>query len=96
MRPGETDYKGKFWVGQRVRILNLPSPNDVLCDTGIIKHISTKFERTPDLQANSYTVRIDGWGGIFKKKVFSRVREYATNGENLEPITNSPKPQENK
>ena len=86
MRKGETDYKGKFWVGQRVRIHNLPAPEDVLCDTGVITKISTKFVRTPDLQVIDYAVRIDGNKGLFKTKLFNRAYFYGCNGDNLEPI----------
>lgn len=87
MRKGETDHKGKFWVGQRVRIHGLPMPEDVLCDTGVIKKITTKFERTPDLQLINYEVRIDGNKGIFKTKVYERVRLLGSNGDNLELIS---------
>ena len=87
MREGETDYKDKFWIGQRVRILGLPSPDDVLCDTGIITRISTKFQRTPVLQTISYEVRIDGNKGMFKTKIIFRAYYYGSNGDNLEPIS---------
>ena len=86
MREGETDYKGKFWVGQRVKILNLPPADDIICDTGVIKGISTRFERMPELRANSYDVRIDGSEGMFKMKIVQRVYIYGSNGDNLEPI----------
>lgn len=87
MGEGETDHKGKFWVGQRVKIHDLPNPDDILCDTGIIKKITTKFERTPDLQITDYEVRIDGWKGIYKTKIYERVRLLSSNGDNLEPIS---------
>lgn len=87
MREGETDYKGKFWIGQRVKIHNLPTPEDILCNTGVIVSIRTKFQRTPDLQTISYEVRIDGIKGMYKTKIMGRVYYYGSSGDNLETIS---------
>jgi len=62
MRPGKTNFKNKFWVGQRVRVdfswlsdLDI----DIFCDTGVIKKVVGKFLRIPDLTVIEYSVRMD-------------------------------------
>jgi hypothetical protein len=64
MRNGLKDFKGKWYVGQRVKVdLSefdyVPKSRITTDGIGVIQTIRSKFLRTPDLAAILYVVRFD-------------------------------------
>ena len=62
MRKGETDFKGKFWIGQRVKIVKLPlgiTDDDVQCRKGFIYNIMGSFMHSPDNMYIRYSIEFD-------------------------------------
>lgn len=86
MRKGKIDYEGKFWVGQRVRVKRPEyiKPEDVNCDTGVIRLIQGAFLRTPEMTKIAYLVRLDA--PYLKHKILKTIHELTVEGENLEPL----------
>jgi len=84
MREGKTDFKGKFYVGQSVRVdftkMDVDIDN-IACDTGVIRHIHGQFLRTPDLARIVYDIRFDK--PPFKKTIFPTTYALDVEGELL-------------
>ncbi len=90
MRDDEVDYRGKFWIGQRVqvfperirvqegfaRILGRGDTNAV----GSIFRISVRFLKTPDLRVHVYCIWMD------KPMTNTGSHYYHSYGDDIEPI----------
>jgi hypothetical protein len=89
MRAGKTDFKGEFWVGQRVRVdftKVMPGVTQatIACNTGVIRSIHGKFLRTPDLAVVTYSVWFDA--KVMKRPLCRNFVEQRFEGESLERL----------
>ena len=88
MREGKTDFKGKFYVGQRVKValskIDGVVKDNIACDTGVIRDIHGQFLRTPDLARIVYHVRFDK--PVFKTTIYKKVHVLDVEGELLEVV----------
>lgn len=76
----------KFQIGNHVRIKNLPMPEDIICDTGIITKAAARFARTPGMRDIRYDVTIDGRQGIYKNPIVTKVYKLTCGAEGLELV----------
>lgn len=89
MRDGKKDFKGKFWIGQRVKLDWAGNTgikkSEFATHTGVITKVHSKFLRTPHLTVITYLVRVDG-DRIWKRAIVKNSAEFYFDGEYLEPI----------
>lgn len=88
MRKGEHNYKGKFYIGQQVKVA-LPEisglfKKDIACDTGVIQSIHGRFLRSPNLMTITYRVRFDK--PALKKALYQNILELDVRGELLKAL----------
>ena len=88
MREGETDFKGKFWAGQHVKValhkIDGITKKNVACDTGVITKILVSFVRSPDLKTIRYNIRFDK--PALKTYLIQNIAQLEVKGELLESV----------